>query len=144
MRDGVVTNYIYNNRDQLTGEDSSGVLITYTYDHAGCMISKANVNGTISYSWIDNDRMALVSGPSVPVSYEYDANGARIKKDDGNGPEWYLIDKQLPYGQVIAEYSSTDSLTSSYVYGLDRISQIQSGVDHYHRLLVQSVQWPLR
>jgi hypothetical protein len=36
-----------------------------------------------------------------------DPDGLRIKEDDGTGAKWYLIDMQLPYGQVIAEYDNS-------------------------------------
>ena len=50
--------------------------------------------------------MSSVSGPGVTATYTYDAEGLRIKTDDGTGSKWYLYDKQLPYGQVIAEYGA--------------------------------------
>jgi RHS repeat-associated protein len=44
----------------------------------------------------------------------------------------YLIDKSLPYGQVIAEYDSNGSLKCGYVYGLERISQRRGDAKHYY------------
>jgi RHS repeat-associated protein len=57
----------------------------------------------------------------------------RIKTDDGTDVKWYLIDKQLPYGQVIAEYDNNSSLTCSYVYGQDRISMTRGSVTHTYQ-----------
>jgi RHS repeat-associated protein len=62
-----------------------------------------------------------------------DAEGSRIKADDGTAAKWYLIDKLLPYGQVIAEYDNSGSLTCSYVYGQDRISMTRGGVTHTYQ-----------
>ena len=118
-RDGVTTNYVYNSRDQLTNETGP---ISYTYDHAGRMTSKTDVNGTTSYSWIDNDRMTSVSGLGVLVTYNYDASGQRVSETSGAATKKYLIDYQLPYGQVIAETDGSGSLVASYVFGQDRIS----------------------
>jgi RHS repeat-associated protein len=89
-------------------------------------------SGTTAYSRIDNDRMVSVSGQITSMTYEYDADGSRIKADDGTAAKWYLIDKQLPFGQVIAEYDNSGSLKCSYVYGEDRISMSRSGIMHYY------------
>jgi RHS repeat-associated protein len=131
-KDGQVTNYVYNDRDQLISETGSSGSTSYAYDQAGRQISKTDANGTTTYTWIDNDRMAAVSGPNGTVSYTYDAEGSRIKTDDTQGAKWYLIDKQLPYGQVIAEYADGGSLTCDYVYGLERISQSRGASKHFY------------
>ncbi|HMA64230.1 MAG TPA: RHS repeat-associated core domain-containing protein, partial [Chitinispirillaceae bacterium] len=56
----------------------------------------------------------------------------RVASVASNGDKLYLIDKSLPYGQVIAEYDSTGSLKCGYVYGLERISQRRNGGVHYY------------
>jgi len=133
VRDGVTTSYVYNNRDQLPQEDSAGVVTSYTYDHAGRMETKTNPNGTTTYGWQDNDRMVSVQGPGVFVTYSYDAEGRRVGETTTAGTTGYLIDAQLPYGQVIAETDGAGSATATYVYGLERISQRRSGnVRFYH------------
>lgn len=50
--------------------------------------------------------MSGITTPEKTVSYTYDAEGLRIKEDDGTGAKWYLIDKQLPYGQVTNDPAS--------------------------------------
>jgi hypothetical protein len=36
--------------------------------------------GSSAYAWVDEDRMASVSGPGVNVSYEYDADGLGLRR----------------------------------------------------------------
>jgi RHS repeat-associated protein len=129
-KDGQSTSYVYNNRDQLMSETGSSGLTTYTYDHAGRMATKTDVSGTVSYSWIDNDRMASVSGPDVLATYDYDAAGQRVSETTASGTKKYLIDYQLPYGQVLAEMDGSGNLVVDYVYGLDRISMTRGASTH--------------
>jgi RHS repeat-associated protein len=130
VRDGVATSYTYNNRDQLTQEDSAGVVTSYTYDHAGRMETKTTPSGTTNYGWQDNDRMMSVQGPGVFVTYTYDAEGRRVGETTTAGTTGYLIDAQLPYGQVIAETDGAGSAKATYVYGLERVSMTRGTSTH--------------
>ncbi len=127
VKDGVTTTYDYNNRDQLLTESGSSGNISYTYDPAGRMKTKTNASGTTTYAWVDEDRMASVSGPGVSVQYVYDADGRRAKETAGATVKQYLIDRQLPYGQVVLETDGAGNLNAQYVYGLERISQLRTG-----------------
>jgi RHS repeat-associated protein len=131
-KNGQVTTYAYNNRDQLTTETGSEGVTSYAYDAAGHLVCKEEQIGTNTYTWEDNDRMASVTNLDGSTSYIYDYEGSCIKTNDGSGAKWYLIDKQLSYGQVIAEYEDGGSLTVEYVYGLERVSQRSGGSVHYY------------
>jgi YD repeat-containing protein len=78
--------------------------------------------GSSAYAWVDEDRMASVTGPGVAVAYQYDADGRRVRETAGVAIKQYLIDRMLPYGQVVVEYS----------YGLERISQVRGGASHFY------------
>ncbi|MBN1984566.1 MAG: RHS repeat protein [Chitinivibrionales bacterium] len=129
---GVTTSYTYNSRDQLITESCGISTITYIYDNAGRLSQKSDSSGTTTYAWVDNDRMASVSGPSGVFSYQYDAEGRRVQESDGSSVKNYLIDAQLPYGQVVAEYANDGYLTAAYTYGLERISQDRGGTVSYY------------
>jgi len=131
-KDGQITTYVYNNRDQLTTETTGTESTSHEYDASGRLIHKTNNSGTTTYSWLDNERMASVTSPTGTVTYEYNADGLKIKTDDGSNPKWYLYDMHLPYGQVIAEYSNDGSLIAGYVYGQERISQKRGTVVHFY------------
>jgi RHS repeat-associated protein len=76
--------------------------------------------------------MASVSGPGVSVSYEYDTDGRRVKETAGGAVKQYLIDRLLPYGQVVVETDGAGDLNAEYVYGLERMSQERGGVKSYY------------
>jgi RHS repeat-associated protein len=127
-----ITSYTYNTRDQLTNENGPHGGVSYTFDHAGRLTTKTDAIGITSYGWVDDDRMAFAILPTSSVTYTYDAEGARVKTDDGTQAKLYLIDKQFPYGQVIAEYRNDGSLTCGYVYGQERISQNRGGNERFY------------
>ena len=100
----------------------------YTCDHAGRMTGKTVAGVTTTYGWEDDDRMVSVDGPGVSRRYVYDHNGQRVSEATGVDTTQYLIDYQLPYGQVVAETDGSGNLVASYVYGLDRISQDRNSI----------------
>jgi RHS repeat-associated protein len=130
--DGTTT-YMYNTRDQLISENGPNGSITYAYDAGGRMTNKTEQSGTTNYSWIDDDRMFSVDGPGTSASYLYDAQGRRVSETTSGETKNYLIDAQLPYGQVIAETDESGTLIAEYGYGIDRISRKQGSViSTYH------------
>ena len=121
--DGVVTSYTYNNRDQLTTENSPLKTVSYTYDASGRQVSKTDAAGVTYYKWMDNDRLDSVITPTKTIIYTYDAEDSKVGMNDGSVNKNYLVDKLQPYTQVIAEYDDINELTVEYNYGLERISQ---------------------
>lgn len=122
IKDGVVTNYGYNSRDQLETETNGTTTIYYTYDLAGRLVSKTDASGVTTYRWVDNDRLENVNGSGLSIEYRYDPNGQMISKVTAGEIRKFLIDYQLPYGQVVAEIDGNGDYVAKYVYGIDRIS----------------------
>jgi len=56
------------------------------------------------------------------ISYQYDSDGIRVSSTVNGVKTEYLVDKNLPYAQVLEERVN-NGLTASYVYGIDLISQ---------------------
>jgi fibro-slime domain-containing protein/RHS repeat-associated protein len=131
-KNGVTTAYAYNSRDQVESESGPAGEVTYNYDAAGRQTSKSTAAGTISMDWIDGDRLASVNGPGVSVQYQYDTDGRRVKETAGGEVKQYLIDRLLPYGQVILETDATGNPNARYVYGTDRVSQERGGITHWY------------
>ncbi len=125
--DGVMTSYVYNNRDQVTSETNNSEIITYTYDGSGRTGTKTDNSGFTTYGWGDNDRLLSVALPSGTVTYTYDAAGNKMSMNDGTATKNYLVDMLQPYAQVIAEHKGLGAPTAEYVYGLERISQNRAG-----------------
>lgn len=130
--DGDTTTYDYNNRDQLEEEVGPGGTTEYDYDAAGRLISKATGSGTTTYLWVDNDRLDSISGPGVALSYTYDADGRKVKETTPDTVRQFLVDRLLPYGQVILETDGAGDLVTEYVYGQERISKERGGVSNWY------------
>jgi RHS repeat-associated protein len=136
--DGVVTDYVYNNRDQLTTENSPLTTVSYIYDASGRQVSKTDASGVTYYKWVDNDRLDSVITPTNTITYIYDAEDSKVGMNDGSINKNYLVDKLQPYAQVIAEYDNTNELAVEYTYGLERISQkriIPNSSFHIHHYI---------
>ena len=133
-----VTTYTYDDNDRLLREElrQNGVLVKateYRYDANGNTTRKIE-NGTQEtiYTWNQENRLIGVQTPTGEnINYAYDADGIRVSKTVNGVKTEYLVDKNLPYAQVLEE-SVNDALTASYVYGLDLISQERGVNDSYY------------
>jgi len=107
---------------------------TFTYDDKGNRIER-NDNGVITkYSWDSSNRLIGVDSPGASFNFTYDVDGNRISKESSSGVTHYLVDSQNPSGfaQVIEERDDTGGLITSYTYGDDLISSIQSGSNRFY------------
>jgi len=124
--DGVTT-YVYDRNDRLESETTGGVQTSYTYDDNGNTKTKTTgVENTI-YTWDDRNRLLDLQVPdSDAISYAYDDNNIRVSTKVGSTTTNFLVDGNRAYDQVLEEFvDGTPSV--QYVYGLDLISQQQSG-----------------
>ncbi|MDB9518158.1 putative Ig domain-containing protein, partial [Roseofilum reptotaenium CS-1145] len=125
-----LTTYQYEN-NLLISETQGNRVTTYKYDNNGNLISRLE-NGTDKtiYTWDDENRLIGVQTPNGDsISYGYNDKNIRVSSTVNGVQTNYLIDSNRPYSQVIEEYQQGE-LKSSYVYGLDLISQAQ-GEDSY-------------
>ena len=121
--DGVVTNYTYNNNDQLVSQGSSN----FTYDDNGNLIAKDST----AYAYDDKNRLVQVTDANNLIQYTYDVNDNRVNKSVNGNNTSYLIDANTQYAQVIQESSATDII--NYTYGNDLLSQTgTNGTYTYH------------
>lgn len=124
-----ITTYTYDDNDRLLMEElkQNGVVvetIEYRYDDNGNLISQIK-NGVeeVSYTWDKENRLIGVRKASGEViSYQYDSDGIRVSSTVNGVKTEYLVDKNLPYAQVLEERVN-NGLTAAYVYGNDLISQ---------------------
>jgi len=65
------------------------------------------------------------------VEYEYDDDNIRVSQTVGGEKTSFLLDKNRPYAQVLAEFVDGEEV-ASYVYGLDLISQERNGEDWFY------------
>ena len=129
---GVTTTYVYDDNDRLLQELIDGVVVvSYTYDANGNTTSRTKDGVTINYIWDDQNRLVEVQTPDGTVNYAYDDENIRVSETVDGITTSYLLDKNRPYGQVLAEYVD-GVLDTSYTYGLDLIEQERDGDESYY------------
>ena len=130
--DGVVTNYTYNEINQLVQAGNT----TYTYDNSGNLVAQSE-NGVLvaSYEYDDFNRLIQVTtiGDTGNTIYEfaYDAAGNRISKTIDGVTTYYITDSSSGYSQVLKAVTGTDEI--SYVRGFGLISR-NDGTDTLYYL----------
>jgi len=109
----------FNSNDQLTND---------VYDANGS--TRTNGSNTFFYDAENHLTNATVSGTNIVIVYDGDGN--RVKKIVGTTTNIYLVDDHNPSGFAQALEEKTGSTTNLYAYGLDLISQRQSGTTSFY------------
>ncbi len=118
---GRIVDYTYDDVYRLTEEAITDLAlgsetITYTYDSFGNRLTKTDSNGTVIYTYDDNDRLVSESGPGYIYDYSYDDNGNIISKSDGISTILYNYD----YKNSLI-FMDTDTVDTTYGYDVDGI-----------------------
>nr|WP_275994356.1 RHS repeat-associated core domain-containing protein [Argonema antarcticum] len=124
-----ITTYTYDDNDRLKMEElnQNNVVvqtIEYRYDDNGNLKSRIK-NGVeeVSYTWDKENRLiGVIKASGEVISYQYDSDGIRVSSTVNGVKTEFLVDKNLPYAQVLEERVN-NGLTAGYVYGNDLISQ---------------------
>jgi RHS repeat-associated protein len=126
----ITTTYTYDGGDRLLTETTSGVTTTYTYDNNGNILTVTHPQRQTVYDWNTENRLVgaqiTENGITKQVAYQYDADGIRVASIVNNQETRYLVDTNRPYAEVLEEYSPTGQVQTSYVHGLDLISQTRA------------------
>jgi len=106
-----MSSYVYNSSNALTSTPSA----TFTYDGNGNTLTKADSNGTTTYNWDFEDRLASVVLPAAngTVTLKYDPFGRRIQKNSANSTTNYIYDGV----NTIAEIDATATVLARYAQG---------------------------
>ncbi|MGD2184438.1 RHS repeat-associated core domain-containing protein [Lusitaniella coriacea] len=130
---GTITNtYTYDDNDLLKVEIAGGDTIEYKYDKNGNLTRRTeNDVVTATYIWDDQNRMVQAQTDAGTVTYKYDDDNIRVSETVGGTTKSYVLDKNRPYAQVLAEYED-GNLDASYTYGLDLIEQERDGNESYY------------
>jgi RHS repeat-associated protein len=134
------TTYSYDNNDRLLAEVLAGQTITYSYDNNGSLTAKA-ANGQIEAEYRWNAKGELIgatvrdNGSTNTVSFEYDHQGMRVAATVNGQETRFLLDTtQQRYAQVIEEYLANGTLSRSYTYGRDLLSQDDTTTRSYYQV----------
>ncbi|MCP4138554.1 MAG: hypothetical protein GY754_46780, partial [bacterium] len=135
------TTYTYNDNDQLTAETGHDYTYNYSYDNNGNTTSKTDGSNTTVYTYGYENEMLSVETGSDKTEYAYDADSARISSTTNGTITRYLVDKNRKHAQVLEERGDNGTLTVSYIYGDDLISQHRNeAASYYHYDAQQSVR----
>ncbi len=130
--DGVSTAYTYDNNDRLT--QTGGTI--FSYDDNGNTISEVLDGNITSYLYDGRNRLTSLTRDGSTTSYTYNHNGIRTSKTENGITTEYIVDENRQYAQVLQEVVD-GNLATSYLHGLDLISQTRDGdtsLFHYDAL----------
>jgi RHS repeat-associated protein len=104
--------YTNNSSNELTATSSTN----YIFDANGNTISKIDSNGTTTYSWDFENRLASVTLPNSGgvVTFKYDPFGQRVYKASSSAVNIYVYDRR----NLIEKTDANGSLAVRYVNGL--------------------------
>jgi RHS repeat-associated protein len=121
----VTISYTYDPLYRLTAADySSGEYYHYTYDEVGNRLSQTNHLATTSYTYTSN-KLSSISGENLNVAFHYNGLGDRLSQTVNGVTTYYALDQAAPLTQVLSDG------TNDYLYGLDRIAQVNGSVTEY-------------
>jgi len=123
-----LTTYIYDDNGRLLSEALNGQLTTYTYDNNGNLLSRFKSDmDKATYTWDEENHLLTASvtddGRNQQIEYHYDADGMRVASIVDGQETRYLLDANRPHAQVLEEYTPDGTVTASYTYGLNLVSQ---------------------
>lgn len=133
-KDGTTTTYTVDANDRLTQASDGTTTTTYSYDDQGNLLSETeNGTQTATYSYSGDHKLMQSTANGQSASYVYDAADNRIGQTTGGSTARYLIDPNFAFAQVVAELDGSNTPTTLYSIGNQRISQTDtlSGQTHY-------------
>jgi YD repeat-containing protein len=110
--------WLYNSSNQLTSTPSSSFTGACPErsrrDNSGNMLTKADANGTATYTWDFENRLASAFAPATgTTTFRYDPFGRRIQKSGPLGTTTFVYDG----ANIVAEYDGTGALAAKYAHG---------------------------
>jgi RHS repeat-associated protein len=117
---GQTTSYGYNQLDQLTVLTQTGGIITnFAYDVRGNLTTATQGGNSTTYTWDKADRLTGVTLPGSGGSqtYKYDHANRRVQVISGTNTTNYLWDEQSAYGDVLIEADNSWNVQTSYTLG---------------------------
>ena len=122
--------YAYDNDNKMTSSEGQ----VQGFDANGNMIF---INGTDTLSYDFENRLtyaAFVGDGGATNTYQYDGAGNRMAANRGGVVSRYVLDRNSPLSQVLAETDSSGNIIYYYIYGLGLISRIDinNNAQSYH------------
>jgi RHS repeat-associated protein len=127
--DGASSSYAYDTTDRLTAVTGAGAA-TYGWDANGQLASRTRAGATTAFAFNARHQLESVTaadGSRIAYAYAPDGNLAARAKTQGGTTQTtrYLVDPNLAFAQVVAEYGDDGHPTAIYVYGDELLLRIQ-------------------
>lgn len=113
----VILNYTYDNANRLSSVEG----VSYSWDNNGNLLN----DGVSTYTYNHSNQLTGVSQAGVNYTYAYDGLGERLRQTVGTTTTNYVTDSSSGLSQVLSDGTTT------YLYGLERISQTNAGGKDY-------------
>jgi len=112
------TTYTYDGANRLTSVNG----VTYSWDANGNLLN----DGINTYAYDTANRLISFSEPAVSASFAYNGLNDRVQQIVNSQPTNYTLDLNVGLTQVL------DDGTNTYLYGVDRIAQVQgANIDYF-------------
>ncbi len=114
--------YTDNNLNQYATVNS----VSFSYDDNGNLTS----DGSNTYTYDEENKLLTTMNSANSVSYQYDAFNRRVAKTINGTTTYYVYDAD----EVVAEYDSTNTLQSEYIYGdsIDEVLTMDRSLNTYY------------
>jgi RHS repeat-associated protein/CSLREA domain-containing protein len=116
---GQLSNSVYDYDDANRLRSVNGV--TYTWDNNGNLLN----DGVNTYSYNFANQLKTLTGSSITATYSYNGLGDRLRQTLTETTTTFTMDLNTGLSQVLSDGAN------HYVYGNDRIAQMQSGITEY-------------
>ncbi|MEM6363532.1 MAG: RHS repeat-associated core domain-containing protein [Planctomycetota bacterium] len=131
-----VTNYVYNNNDQLIQKTESGVITEYQYDPAGNLLVKQSSNGdSVTYTWQSGKQLSqttsVINGQTTVEVYLYDGFGVRVGVVVNGEETRYLSDRVGGLPEIIETYLPDGTVLSTLSQGAGGLVESEQSESQY-------------
>ena len=134
--DGQASSYTYDVTDRLTAITGASAAM-YTWNTNGELATKTQNGQTTSYAFNALHQLTGVTLPDgTKIEYAYAADGNRnsTSKTPPGGTKTtthYLVDPNLAFAQIVAEYDDAGHVSASFAYGDELLERTKGGVESY-------------
>jgi len=131
----------HNDADQLVSESvqtdvTNWTDVAYSYSDNGCLTNiNAEAQGSQSFAYDYDNRIASVDDASSFVEYIHDASGVRVGRIDGATTNYFVVDYTDGLKRPLAETDSLGTVTRYYIWsGARLLCHIEANGDvrYYH------------
>lgn len=127
-----LTYYTYNAANEvLTAGDSS-----FSFDGAGNQVSEnAPSEGDTVYEYDYENRLTTLDPPGADrLEFTYNGAGDRLKTFDNGTEKRYLLDRNKPLTDVLADMDAGNNPQQYYLYGINLVARVDTAGDifYYH------------